>query len=260
MPTLNEAVDALTTQTTALLSAVNVQKSTLDTAVSTATTQAGISTSQANSASGSATSATASATLAQNWATQSVGEVAAGQGYSAKYYSVSAANSAAAAQTAQNNAVAVVTGGTASLTPAAGKIPIADASGFIDSGWVDVPGTGVFNSPRVASLGRSAFMDAVQIVPVPFFELLAADYSPVWSDNGKALVFSGTRTVTLPAAAEFYDANSPFMLTFRCQSGGALTLTPSGSDKINVSATTLSVSANTTVRLLLLSSSAWEVL
>ncbi|QQE90499.1 hypothetical protein [Azotobacter chroococcum] len=44
--------------------------------------------------------------------------------------------SAQAAQDAADSAVAVVTGGTASLTPEPGKIPIADGSGKISSAWI----------------------------------------------------------------------------------------------------------------------------
>ncbi len=53
------------------------------------------------------------------------------------YSALQAGTSASVAQQAANNAVAVVTGGTASLTPQAGRIPIADANGKIDSGWID---------------------------------------------------------------------------------------------------------------------------
>ncbi|WP_296059615.1 hypothetical protein [uncultured Amphritea sp.] len=49
---------------------------------------------------------------------------------------VLAEQAAAAAQLAEGNAVAVVTGGTASLPAAAGMIPIADAIGHIDDSWL----------------------------------------------------------------------------------------------------------------------------
>lgn len=54
----------------------------------------------------------------------------------AKTYANQAANSAAAAATAAGNAAAVVTGGTATTAPAAGKIPLADANGVIDLNWL----------------------------------------------------------------------------------------------------------------------------
>lgn len=47
-----------------------------------------------------------------------------------------AAASAASAQSSANNAVAVVTGGTASLSPAPGLMPIADAEGRIPTEWL----------------------------------------------------------------------------------------------------------------------------
>jgi hypothetical protein len=43
---------------------------------------------------------------------------------------------AAEAAASAASAAAVVTGGTASLTPSAGKIPLADANGFIDPRWI----------------------------------------------------------------------------------------------------------------------------
>ena len=137
-------------------------------AASTATTQAGIATTKAGEASTSAgnaatseTNAATSKTTAEHWAVNPVDElVPEGDGtqYSALHYAtkageqaagaviaageagVQAGNAIASAQTAQtaaNNAVAVVTGGTASLTPSAGKIPLADATGKIDPTWVD---------------------------------------------------------------------------------------------------------------------------
>lgn len=55
--------------------------------------------------------------------------------------------SQAAAQTAEQNAVAVVTGGTGSATPAAGKVPVADAQGLINDGWVlPVPSSAEFEA------------------------------------------------------------------------------------------------------------------
>lgn len=43
----------------------------------------------------------------------------------------------ATAQAAAADAAAVVTGGTATLTPEAGKIPLAGGSGYIDNGWIN---------------------------------------------------------------------------------------------------------------------------
>ena len=110
MPTLEEEVASLTSATTDLLEAVNVKKATLDAQVDEATAQAVVATDQAAAATIKAAEADASATLA----TQRASEAA----------------------TARDEAVAVVTGGAASLAPAAGKIPIAGADGLIHPGWL----------------------------------------------------------------------------------------------------------------------------
>lgn len=47
-----------------------------------------------------------------------------------------ATQKAAAAQQSEQNAAAVVTGGTATFDPEAGKIPLADSEGLIDNGWM----------------------------------------------------------------------------------------------------------------------------
>ncbi|MBP8290851.1 MAG: hypothetical protein KAX51_13805, partial [Chromatiaceae bacterium] len=118
----------------------------------TATTQAG--------------NATTAATLASAWAISPVNTpvVELGSDYSALHWAAQSAASGAlsgayataagdatlAAQQAAANAVAVVTGGTASLTPEAGKIPIAGASGTLDPTWIDpLPGS------ALAALHRS---------------------------------------------------------------------------------------------------------
>jgi hypothetical protein len=120
--------------------------------VATATTQAG--------------NATTAATLASAWAISPVNTpvVELGSDYSALHWAAQSAASGAlsgayataagdatlAAQQASANAVAVVTGGTASLVPAAGKIPLAGASGTLDPAWIDpLPGS------ALAALHRS---------------------------------------------------------------------------------------------------------
>ena len=78
-----------------------------------------------------------------------------------------ALTSANAAIVAQNNAVAVVTGGTATLTPQAGKIPLADANAKIAEGWLtstalveqtDI-GTAPNEIPLNQYLGNLAYMN-----------------------------------------------------------------------------------------------------
>ena len=151
---LEQQVIDLTQATEQLLQAVNTRKVDLD----TAETNAALS---AQAAATEADEAAAQAELAQKWAQNPEdepvieGETPEANEYSALHwaakaeisqgiagsYATSAIDAKNAAQTAANNAVAVVTGGTASLTPAAGKIPIAGASGKIDTEWLDpLPG------------------------------------------------------------------------------------------------------------------------
>lgn len=164
--TIEQQIAALTTATTDLLDVVNVKKATLDAAVSDAS-NAAVATAADRVQTGldaaatldykEASEAAAAAALTNS---QVAGEhrVAAGgfadsaeQQAAAAETSALAASSSAdqaalsstqaaaarqAAETAAANAVAVVTGGTASLTPEGGKIPIADAAGKIDPAWI----------------------------------------------------------------------------------------------------------------------------
>jgi hypothetical protein len=116
--TIETEVANLTAQTTALLSAVNVSKTTLDQKVTDATTQVTLATEQATLATTKATAASSSQAAAASSADAS--EAAR-----------------AAAVVAQNNAVSVVTGGTASLTAAASKIPVSDAASVLDPSWLE---------------------------------------------------------------------------------------------------------------------------
>lgn len=114
---LEDEVAALTTAATDLLAAVNVRKATLDEKVASAT---------------DAETATAAAVVST--------EAAA---ISSALSKNQAAASAAAAQTSANNAAAVVTGGTATLTPTAGKLPLASGAGKLDPGWLNLRGEDV---------------------------------------------------------------------------------------------------------------------
>ena len=103
MATLEEEVAGLTTATTDLLTAVNVKKATLDDSVAEATAQAATATTKAGEASADALTAT---------------------------------TEAAEAVAARADAVAVVYSGDASVTPAAGKIPVARADNTLDPEWL----------------------------------------------------------------------------------------------------------------------------
>lgn len=142
--TIEAEVAALTTATTALTSAVNVAKASLDTAVTTATTKASLTAADAVAtaadrstvAADKALVAADKGTVAADKATviADMGTVAADKAI-AIAQATAAAASAAAALVSQNNAASVVTGGTASLLPAPGKIPLANSAGKIDAGW-----------------------------------------------------------------------------------------------------------------------------
>lgn len=125
--TIETEVANLTSQTTALLTAVNVSKAMLDQKVAAATEQAGLATTN-----GAAQVALAAAQAAI--ATTKAGESSAGAA-TATTKADAAEAARAAAVAAQNNAVAVVTGGTGSLKAAPGKLPLADANGRIDPSW-----------------------------------------------------------------------------------------------------------------------------
>ena len=127
--TIETEVANLTTQTTALLDAVNVSKATLDQKVAAATEQA-----EQAATNGAAQVALAAAQA--EIATTKAGESSAS---AATATTKAAAAEAArdAAVTAQNNAVSVVTGGTASLTAAASKIPVSDAASVLDPSWLE---------------------------------------------------------------------------------------------------------------------------
>lgn len=129
-----KAGEAATSASNAL-DAKNAAESARDTAI----TQAGIATTKASEALASQEAASISETnglISEQNAAASAAIALTAQGQ-AEYAAVQAGTSASVAQQAANDAVAVVTGGTASQTPEAGKIPIANANGKIDAGWID---------------------------------------------------------------------------------------------------------------------------
>lgn len=137
---IEQQIADLTTATTDLLNAVNVRKSALDTAETNA----------ANSAAASALSESAAAASA----------------LAAAADAIDASEARNAAEIAAANAVAVVSGGTASINPEAGKIPLAGADGRIDPAWVRS------NENDIGTPGQMGF--GVGICPD---EILPAGYS-----------------------------------------------------------------------------------
>ncbi|MES9986155.1 MAG: hypothetical protein ABW115_22410, partial [Candidatus Thiodiazotropha sp. 6PLUC6] len=122
---LIEEVGRLTEATTDLLDTTTVSKATLDAAVASAGEDAAAAASGAEVATTQASAASTSAGKAKAEADRAKKEA--------------------------DNAAAVVTGGTAELEPAPGKIPIADAHGHINAGWTPLltamhPYSGVIGS------------------------------------------------------------------------------------------------------------------
>ncbi len=112
---IENEIASLTQSTTGLLTAVNTKKAILDTAVTNAEAAATDSTAQAvtsTSAKNSSEAARDAAVVAKN-----------------------------AANTSALNAASVVTGGTATVAPEAGKIPLADSEGKIDVDWLSSAST-----------------------------------------------------------------------------------------------------------------------
>ena len=121
--TLEVAVQALTTTNAALVNAVTGTQQEASSAIA-------IAEASALAAGNSEAAAQASAVLASQQAT-----IASNKEVAASASAGLALTRANAAQASAATAAAVVTGGTASLTPAAGKIPLANAKGKISPDW-----------------------------------------------------------------------------------------------------------------------------
>ena len=104
-----------------------------------------------------------------------------------------------AAQSAAD-AVAVVTGGTASLTPEAGKIPISGADGTIDPAWL--PGGGVITSQigHIGTPGAAGFgVGICHAPPAGMYPLSNGTFSPFDDDYGNYIYSDGSIMVWIPA-------------------------------------------------------------
>lgn len=141
--TLEVAVQALTTTNAALVNAVTGTQQEASSAIA-------IAEASALAAGNSEAAAQASAVLADQKALEA-GNKASAANTSAGV----AATKASEAQSSAETAVAVTTGGTASLTPAAGKIPIANSKGEIPVEWLgpDVVARIMMASTKVNDIG-----------------------------------------------------------------------------------------------------------
>lgn len=100
---------------------------------------------------------------------------------------IAAAESAASAAASAQNAEAVVTGGTASATPGPGLIPLANAQGKIDDGWMpeDIARTEAVQSVAAAAAEAAETAAEAQSRAASF--LLPSPETPVVRDDGAAI-------------------------------------------------------------------------
>lgn len=186
--TIETQVADLVIATTQLTAAVNVAKQTLDNAV--------------DAASGSSDFAQGQAGIAQDEAIEAGVQAAA-----AELSAQAAASSASQAQTHANNAAAVVTGGTATLQPVPGKIPLAGADGKIDLQWLgpNIAARLLMSGAQINHIGIPGTVGfGVGICPeVPEgYSALAGTYAPGSAEYGNYQYADGSIMVWIPAYYE----------------------------------------------------------
>ena len=231
--TIETEVANLTTQTTALLTAVNVSKATLDQKVAAATEQAeqaatngaeqvALAAQQAALATTNGAAQVALAAAQAAIATTKAGESSASAA-TATTKAAAAEAARAAAVAAQNNAVAVVTGGTGSLKSAPGKLPLADANGRLDLSWFST----LYPALRFNDIGTPGAMGfGVGICPsLPEgFSALAGTTDPASPNYGNYQYADGSIMCWIPA---FYfrigHASNP---TFAAHGANSISVKP----------------------------------
>ena len=110
--------------------------------------------------------------------------------------------------------------------------------------------------PLRVTLGSGAFVDVEQII-APLVTTQDATYQILPQDFGNMLrVTSGTRTWTLPSAADLPDRAPPLLIKNR--SGNNLTINRSGSDTIDAAATSLTVATGASIKIIKASATTWE--
>lgn len=156
----------------------------------------------AETAQGLAEAARDSATASAGTAA-SAAATATSQASDAANSASSAAASALTAQAAAADAAAVVTGGTASLAPAAGKLPLAGADGRIDAAWLRTA------SNDIGTPGQQGF--GVGICPdLPAgFSLLSGTTDPSSANYGNYQYQDGSIMCWVPAIWVKYTAGEP---------------------------------------------------
>lgn len=117
-------------------------------------------------------------------------------------------------------------------------------------------GTGPNQAPINQFLGKLAFVDSV--TPVP--KQIAANYTITPADNGKILVVSGTRTITLPLADDVLKNPDPFLIGIKPVTGATVTVARSGSDTIETVSGNKTMTANVGLWFFPSASGAWETM
>jgi len=198
LPTLTTQVNTWSGQANSTASTVSSDK----TAAQTAKTNAETAESHAETAQGLAEAARDAASASADDAAISAA-TATSQAVIATNGANSAAASALTAQAAAANAAAVVTGGTASLTPTAGKIPLAGADGRIDTAWLRTA------SNDIGTPGQQGF--GVGICPdLPAgFSLLSGTTDPASANYGNYQYQDGSIMCWIPAIWVKFTAGEP---------------------------------------------------
>lgn len=193
--TLEVAVQALTTTNAALVNAVTGTQQEASSAIA-------IAEASALAAGNSEAAAQASAVLADQKALEA-GNKASAANTSAGI----AATKASEAKSSAETAVAVTTGGTASLTPAAGKIPIANNKGEIPIEWLgpDVVARIMMASTKVNDIGIPGTIGfGVGICPVipAGYSALSGTFTLNPTDYGNYQYSDGSVVCWIPAHYE----------------------------------------------------------
>lgn len=157
------------------------------------------------------------------------------------------------------NAVATVANDVATDAASAESAAVQAAASLaaaleLTGGAVEV-GTDQLGVPRNAELGDAAFADAMQIAG-QFVDTRDATYQILPQDFSKVLrATSGTRTWTLPLAANVPDG---WWIVCKNRSGNNLTVSRAGSDTIDAAATSLTIATGASAIIVKASATTWE--
>lgn len=121
-------------------------------------------------------------------------------------------------------------------------------------------GDAITDVPRNAELGTAAYVD-IESVPQNVFPVLQSTARTLTiDDSGKTFVVSGTTTITLPLAADVFNASVPYNVAVKAITGATVTVARSGSDTIETVSGNKSMTANTGLVFFPVSATAWETI